>query len=307
MKICILGAGSLGSAMGAYLARHADVWLINRSPDYVAAVQASGLKVTDSAGQHHVSVNSARDCSGVGVTDLLIVLVKSFDTRQAIGSAVNVIGPQTSVLSLQNGMGHELLLAEVAGREKILLGKSYVGGMMLAPGHVQATIENRHTIIGEPQGGVTDRVNRIAAVFNQSGLDTQVSSSISDVIWDKLLINVATGALSAITRLPYGKLYDVEVVRHAAIAAINEGIAVAQASGASLSTTNAEEIWFSTSRGLPADFQASMLQSIERGSITEVDFFHGVVVDKGRELNIPTPVNETLLACVKGIERGQKP
>lgn len=304
MKICILGAGSLGSAMGASLARVADVWLINHSPVYVDAVQANGLKVSDSSGDHYVAVNSAVDCSTVGETDLIIVLVKSFDTSSAIKSAAGIIGPQTMVLSLQNGMGHEGPISEVTGDDKILLGKSYVGGMMLAPGHVQANTVNRHTIIGEPAGGISERVKAVAAVFNEGGLSTQVSAKVSDIIWDKLLINVSTGALSAITRLAYGKLYDIDLVRNTAVAAVNEGIAVALASGATLATTDAEEIWYNTARGLPVDFKASMLQSIEKGSVTEVDFFHGIVVEHGRKLNLATPVNETLLACVKGIEYG---
>ena len=121
-------------------------------------------------------------------------------------------------------------------------------------------------------------------------------------MWDKLLVNVATGALSAITRLTYGELYAVPELKACALAAVDEAIAVATALGVELSSTHAEDAWVLAAAGLPADFKASMLQSIERGSLTEVDFINGAVVRAGEHAGIPTPVNRTLVACVKGVE-----
>ena len=121
-------------------------------------------------------------------------------------------------------------------------------------------------------------------------------------MWDKLLINVATGALAGITRLPYGGLYAVPEVKRCALAAVAEGIAVAKALGVKLTSENPEDAWTLAAEGLPAEFKTSMLQSIEKGAATEIDFINGSVVRWGARANVPTPVNQTLVACVKGIE-----
>jgi 2-dehydropantoate 2-reductase len=125
-------------------------------------------------------------------------------------------------------------------------------------------------------------------------------------MWDKLLVNVATGALSGISGLPYGLLYAVPELKATAIAAVAEAMAVARASGVTLSFDDPEQPWAKAGAGLPFEFKASMLQSIEKGSITEIDFINGAVVRGGRKHGIATPVNETLVAAIKGIERRLK-
>jgi 2-dehydropantoate 2-reductase len=124
-------------------------------------------------------------------------------------------------------------------------------------------------------------------------------------MWDKLLVNIATGALSGITRLPYGELYAVPELEVTAMAAVAEAIAVANASGIALETVHPRDAWVKAGSGLPPEFKASMLQSLEKGSVTEVDFINGAVVRAGAKAGVPTPVNATLVACVKGIERAE--
>jgi 2-dehydropantoate 2-reductase len=123
-------------------------------------------------------------------------------------------------------------------------------------------------------------------------------------IWDKLLVNVATGALSGITGLAYGDLYAVPEVEACAMAAVAETMAVAKASGIQLTTNDPQQPWIKAAAGLPFEFKASMLQSLEKGFVTEIDFVNGAVVRQGARCGVPTPVNQTLVACLKGIERG---
>ena len=291
--------------MGAALAEAgSEVWLVNRNRAHVDAINAHGLRVRSDDGERTVRVGAAVDCAGVPPIDLLIVLVKSFDTRRAIEAALPAIGTDTIVMSLQTGLGHEDVIGEVVGRQRLLAGKTYVGGQILAPGVVLSGTRGKDTIIGELDGRITDRVRSVAAEFNRAGLATTVSGNIIGTIWDKLLVNVATGALSGITRLPYGKLYSVPEVEAAAIAAVTEAMAVARAAGIALSFTDPREPWLRAGKGLPFDFKASILQSLERGSVTEIDFINGSVVREGRRHGVPTPVNDTLVACIKGIERG---
>jgi len=304
LKICVLGAGALGCAIGAALAEGgSDVWLLNRSKAHVDAMNAGGLTLAANGSERRVPVQAATNAQGVGPVDLVIVLVKSFHTREAIAGAQALIGEHTVVLSLQNGLGHEDILAEAVGRHRVLAGKTYVGGVLLGPGRIISGTAGKHTYIGELDGSVTDRVRRIARVFNDAGLRTSVSDNIVGTMWDKLLVNVATGALSGITRLSYGELYAVPELKATALAAVGEAIDVARAAGVRLSIADPVQAWDRAAEGLPPDFKASMLQSLEKGSITEVDFINGAVVRGGIRLGVPTPVNAALVACIKGIER----
>jgi 2-dehydropantoate 2-reductase len=304
MKICILGSGALGSTLGGVLTEGGnDVWLIDTWAEHVGAMNARGLTLRDGGVDRVVKVKAATSAEGIGPADLVIVLVKSYHTREAVEKAGPIIGPDTAIMSLQNGLGHEEILADVAGREHVLAGKTYTGGVVLGPGHVIAGTKDKYTYIGELDGSVTERVTRIAHAMTRSGLATTVSTDIMGTMWDKLLINVATGALAGITRLTYGDLYRMPEVKACALAAVSEGIAVAKALGVKLTSEDPEYAWNLASEGLPPEFKTSMLQSIEKGLPTEIDFINGSVVRGGERSGVPTPVNRTLVACVKGIER----
>ncbi len=322
MKICILGAGALGCAFGGVLTEGGnEVWLVNRDAAHVDAMHRRGLILREGSGvgavERVVKVRAATHANGVdlsnGPVELVIVLVKSFHTREAIESARAMVGPGTLVLSLQNGVGHEDVLADVVGKSRVLAGKTYAGGVLLGAGHVIVGTKGKETIIGELDGPgdpgdgnaatPSARAQGVADTFNAAGLTTTVSHNIMATIWEKLLVNVATGALSGITRLPYGLLYQVPEVEACAVAAVAEAMAVARASGIRLATTDPRAPWVKAATGLPFEFKASMLQSLEKGSITEIDFVNGAVVEQGRKYGVPTPVNQTLLACMKGVEK----
>ncbi|SKC81532.1 ketopantoate reductase [Burkholderia sp. CF099] len=304
VKIAILGAGALGCAIGAALTEGGnEVWLLNRSVAHVEAMRRDGLRVDDANGSRRVEVKATTRAAEVGAVDLVVVLVKSFHTDAAMRGALALVGPDTLVLSLQNGLGHEDVLADIVGRGRVLAGKTYVGGVMRNPGHIESGVAGKATYIGELDRGITSRVMAIAETFNAAGLATTVSDNIVGTMWDKLLVNVATGALTGTTGLTYGQLYDEPLLKTAALAAVAEAIAVAHAAGVTLSTTDPERPWILAGEGLSSAFKTSMLQSLEKGSITEIDFINGAVVRWGQRHGVPTPVNATLVACIKGIER----
>lgn len=304
MKIAILGAGALGCAIGASLTEGGhETWLLDRSPVHVETMRRNGLQVDDANGSRRVAVRATTEAGDVGVADLVVVLVKSFHTDAAMRGALALVGPGTAVLSLQNGLGHEDILADVVGRERVLAGKTYVGGVLRGPGHIESGVAGKATYIGELDGRVTPRVQAIAEAFGTAGLTTAISDNIVGTMWDKLLVNVATGALAGITRLTYGQLYDEPLLEATALAAVSEAIAAARAAGVKLSMTDPKQAWSLAREGLPAAFKTSMLQSLEKRSMTEVDFINGSVVRWGERFGVPTPVNATLVACIKGIER----
>lgn len=305
MKVCVLGAGSLGSAIGGALALAGnEVHLVARQA-HVAAIREGGLVLTAGGQERVAPVQAHETCEGIGACELAIVLCKAMDTAEvaAQAKAAGIVGPESTVVSLQNGLGAEDTLVELFGVEHVVGGKTYIGGMLLEPGRVQANIAGKRTAIGELDGPVTPRVQRIAATFNAAGMECAASDNIMGVIWDKLLVNVATGAVCAITGLPYEGIYADAGIRETALAAVQEGMDVAAVLGVKVSYASPEEPWELAREGLPGNFKPSLLQSLEKGRRTEVDVIAGAVVREGVKAGVPTPVNRTLVSLVHGIER----
>lgn len=309
MRVCVVGAGSLGSAIGGTLAADGnDVMLVTRNAAHVAAIETHGLRLDDGERRRTVEVKASIGPLGADTdpgddVDLVIVLVKSFDTATAIDAARSIVGPATVVLTLQNGVGCEDTIAAAVGRERVIAGRTFIGGHLIEPGVIEYGIVGRRTVIGELDGHVGDRVTSVAEVFRSAGMEVDISTDIVAMMWEKLFVNVATGALSALTRLPYGELSIHREVERCALAAVAEAMAVARAHGIAVVTTDPAFPWRRAWEGLPDGFKASMLQSIEKGSRTEVDVIHGAVCRAGRDADVPTPVNDTLLAAVLGLER----
>ena len=298
----------MGSVIGGHLAAAGNhVVLINIDADYVAAVNANGLVLESDAIERVVDVQAATSSDNLGPVDLILVLVKSFDTAEAMRASMNLLGPETMVISLQNGLGQEEVLAEIVGRDNVIAGKTYIGGMITAPGRVVAGVTGKDTIIGELDGQITPRIQDVAETLESAGLTTVVSDNIMGAMWDKLLINVAAGALSGITGLNFGNLYELPEVEETAIEAVAEAIRVAGALGIRLTINNPKDAWIKASAGLPFGFKPSVLQSLENGMITEIDYINGAVVRAGSRAGIPSPVNSTLVACIKGVERALHP
>lgn len=307
MKICMLGSGALGSTIGGQLAAAGlDVYLFDIWEEHVSAMVNRGLKIIEPPSERLVKVRATTNLREIEPVDLIIILVKSFNTRKAIENALSIIGDKTMALSLQNGLGNEDILVDVLGKERVIFGKTYVGGVLIGPGEVLAGVKGKLTYIGESDGEMTERIAEVGRLFTQAGIETTVSDNIYGIIWSKLLINIATGALAAITRLPYGALNTMEDVIGCSAEAVSEAVAVAKASGVDLSINDPREIWYKATEGLPPEFKTSMLQDIEKGSVTEIDYINGSVVRLGEKYNIPTPVNKTLVTCIKGIEFQQK-
>jgi 2-dehydropantoate 2-reductase len=304
MKIYVLGAGALGSVFGGALhLAGQDVTLLCHSQAQASIINEEGLNMRIGDETQNIAIKAAKAGDNLPSADVIIVLVKSQHTRSAIQNITNLINPNTIIVSLQNGMGHEDTIAEFVPKNQILGGKTYVGGVRLAANSIIAGYKNKPTIFGEFDGENSERARKISHIFNEAGLATRVSTNILGTMWDKLCINVATGAISAISGLCYGDLYQVKELENIAIGAVNEAIKIAKKLKIKISIQKGETAWQMASVGLPYEFKASMLQSIESGNRTEVDFINGYVVKKGVEIKMPTPINATLIACLKGIEQ----
>jgi 2-dehydropantoate 2-reductase len=179
VKVGIIGAGALGSAIGGTLVQAGhDFLLVNRDRTHVEAINRNGLVMRAEGKDRVVSIRAAIPSEAGGPVDLVIVLVKSFHTAEAIRVAIGLVGPETTMLSLQTGLGHEDIRIHLIGRDRVIAGKTYIGGAMLGPGHVIAGVQGKETIIGELDGRITPRIERIRAAFQAAGMPLVVSSNI---------------------------------------------------------------------------------------------------------------------------------
>lgn len=301
MRIAVVGAGAMGSLFGGLLAEAGeDVVLVDIWEEHVRAINERGLHIKGVSGDRVVRVRATTKHAEVGVVDLMLIQVKSYATEKAIRDALPMIGERTVVLTLQNGLGNVEKIAAVVGRERVLAGTTAHGATVLGPGEIYHAGRGP-TVIGEVDGRITDRVKAIAATFNRAGIETEITDNIMGAIWTKMLANVAINALTAITGLYNGELLELEETKAMMLKAVDEAVAVAKAMGIKLLVEDPHEFVLGIARATATN-KSSMLQDVERGRRTEIDAINGMIVHYGRELGIPTPVNEVLVAAVKGIE-----
>lgn len=294
----------MGCSIGGPLAAAGvDVCFVDTWKAHVDKMNAEGLCLRIGDEEKHIAVKAYDNCDRIGEVDLIVVFVKAFSTREAIAAAKACIGDNTMILSLQNGLGNEEEILEIVDEKHIICGRTYAGGSVIGPGHVVANIIDKETYIGEMDGTTTSRIEGVAAMFNGAGLACHASDNIRGLMWDKLLSNVATVALTAITRLPYGPLYQIPELHDVAIEAVKEALEVAKKLGVRVASDDPEAAWKKASVNLPYDFKPSMLQGVEAGKRSEIQFINGAVVRFGKKAKVPTPVNDTLVACMTGVER----
>lgn len=307
MKICILGSGALGSALGGMLKTDgSDVYLIDVWQEHVDAINRNGLALNRDGIERAIPLKAATNAVGLGTMDLVVVSVKSYDTEAAMSSALSVVGEHTSVLSLQSGLGNEEILSNFVGGNRLLAGRTEIQASTTAPGAVSTETRNKKTWIGTLATDANERGQAISDAFNRADIDIALTDNILGVIWDRLLMDAAAGALSAITRRTYGELCQMPKIGECAQEAIVEGIRTAKAHGIRLSVDAPDQIWRNVFKGVPADHRHRVLRNMEKHKKTEVDFINGAVVRYGKMKDIPTPVNKTLAACIAGIEYGKR-
>jgi 2-dehydropantoate 2-reductase len=308
MKIAVLGGtGAMGSAIGAMLSEGGnDVTLVDVARDAVDAVNSRGLIIQEKSGQQRtVKIRATTEPSGVGVVDLVLVFVKCYHTADAVRGAAAMVGADTTVLSLQNGWGNAPRIAEIVGRAKVVPGVNYHSAAVLGPGHVLHAGKGM-TFMGEQDGGISERVNRIAEAFRASKLDVTPSVNVLKEIWSKLALNAATLPNSAVTRITADRLLDTPQMQSLMQELLRETVAVANAQKIGL---DCDERWAAITGllgKLAPGTKGSMLQDVEKSRQTEIDVITGAVVAAGEKHNIPTPFNRSMLCLAKALERSYK-
>jgi len=298
-----VGAGAMGCLYGGHLAEAGvDVSLVDVWREHVDAINAKGLHMTGVSGDRVVHVPATTDPETVGKVDLVLLFVKSYDTAQAMRDSGSLIGGDTCVLTLQNGLGNLEAITEVVGVGRVLGGTTSHGSTLVSPGEI------RHagvgpTVIGTLDGGSRSMAETAADMFNGAGLQTRVSGDVRGDIWGKVLVNLGINALTALTGLRNGQLLEIPELRLLMRLAVEEGMMVAEADGVDLSIIDHVAHVYEVAEATGAN-RSSMLQDVDRGRRTEIDALNGAVVGLGEKLGVETPVNRALTALVKGLEHG---
>ena len=294
MDVVVFGAGSLGSLVGGFLAREHEVTLVGHDP-HVAAVADDGLTVEGEFG-FSVSPDATTDGSGLRA-DLAVVTVKAYDTAEAARTLA--AGEYGAALSLQNGMGNESTLDERLDCP-VLAGTATYGAVLRDPACVQCTGVGE-IALGPYEGGDSAAAARAARAFRRADLNVAVADDMPRRLWEKLAVNAGINAVTALSRVENGALFD-GPANDLARSAARETARVARAADVSLPNPVAvaavEEVATAT-----ADNGSSMLQDVREDRRTEVDAINGYVVDRAAEFDLDTPVNRTLAALLRAWER----
>ena len=296
MQVAVVGAGAVGCYYGGLLLRAGhDVTFIGRQP-HVDAINAHGLLLDTKTFNSRLPAKAATDTTALPSPDLVLVCVKSADTEQAGRSLSGRLRPDTSVLSLQNGVDNAPRLAAVIGHA-VLPVVVYVGSEMAGPGHV------RHHGGGDLAIGASAASEALAQTLEAAGIRTTISDDIDVTLWSKLIINCAFNALSAVADISYGPMLEVAGTRDVVTRAVQEATMVARACGVSIGDDLLAHILNIPS--MMPNQKSSTAQDLARGKPSEIDFLNGYVVRKGAELGIATPTNHVLQLMVKLAERGK--
>lgn len=303
-RIAMMGSGAVGGYFGGRMAAAGcDVTFIARGA-HLAAIREHGLRIVSPAlGDAWIHPAMATDNPvDVGVMDYVIVCVKLWDTAAAAEAMRPMVGPETTILSLQNGVETDEL-ERVFGSRCMLSASAYIGSAIDAPGVIRHVGAMQRVVTGERGGGSSARVERLLAALRRGGVDADASDDIQRTIWEKFVFLVGLSASTTLKRAPLGQVRKDPEAREVLLGAMRETAAVARARGIALPAGFARGR-FDFAAGLPPEMTSSMQTDLERGNRLELEWLSGAVVRFGREAGIPTPLNgmvcEALLPYASG-------
>lgn len=303
MKIAVLGAGAMGCLYGGLLSiRDNEVWLIDIWKEHVDRINEKGLIIEDENGKKIIkNVQATIDTNDIGIVDLVLVFVKSTITDKALKPVKNIIGENTLILTLQNGLGNIEKIQSVVGKKNIIAGTTSHGSTLLEPGRIYHAGKGT-TVIGEIDGENTERIQNLKEIFTKCKIETVITNNVLGVIWDKLLVNVGINAITALTELRNGELLDFKETEELLEIAVEEGINVSKAKKIILINEDPIEHTKKVCR-LTTSNKSSMLQDIINKRKTEIEMINGAIVKEGERQGIKTPINLALTNLIKIKER----
>lgn len=310
MRFAILGSGAVGGYYGAKLARAGhDVTFIARGA-HLAAIRARGLEIrSPMVGDFTVHARAEEDTSKVGPVDLVIVAVKAYDNATALPLVAPMVGPGSSVLTLQNGVDSVNELAAIVGEEAVIGGTTYIATALTSPGVIEQTGTHRRVVFGEVFGELPRLTARVRALHEALGRADIQSEAVEDgrvPIWEKFIFLAALAGFTGASRLPIGPLWADPQIRAQFLEACREVERLARAEGVEVAREVIDRIGAYVS-GLPRSMRSSLLIDLSQGKRIEVEALHGSVVRRAIRAGVPAPIMSTLYAVLKPFAAGAPP
>jgi len=302
VRVCVVGCGAVGALFAANLAQLDDVevWAYDVWREHVDAINDKGLTLTG-AGAVVGRLRATADPAEIPPCDFGIVATKSMHTAGAVVAVAHAFR-EGCVCSVQNGVGNEEAIAERV--ERVIRGTTFPAGKVVGPGRVQWDVKG-DTTIGpfEPRPAPMSEIDRLADACTRAGMPTKSVTDARGPQWRKLIFNAATNPIGALTGLTHGRVCEDPALRALVTALVDEGKAVAAAQSIHLDEDPEELIDYAARPDVAYDHKASMLQDVEARRQTEIDFLNGGVARFGREHGVSTPLNDAVVALIKGVER----
>jgi 2-dehydropantoate 2-reductase len=291
MRIAIFGTGAVGGYFGGRLAQAGEEVVFIARGKHFQALRARGLKVDSIRGNFELyPVKVSDDPAGVGVVDAVVLGVKAWQVSAAARAMRPMIGPQTVILPLQNGIEAPAELADLLGVEHVLGGLCGLISLVVAPGHIRHAGMEPFVHFGELDNRRSDRAERLCRIFLRAGVHAEIPPDIQAAMWRKFLFIVSTSGMGAITRAPFGVFRSLPPTRHMLEQVLQEAFEVAKARDIGLPPDTVSQTMVFID-GLPANGTASMQRDMMEGRPSELEAQNGAVVRMGRELQVATPLN----------------
>jgi 2-dehydropantoate 2-reductase len=298
VKIAIVGAGGLGGYFGARLAASGhEVAFIARG-SHLAAIQQDGLRVTSSVGDLHLpTVFATDDMARVGVADIVLVSVKLWDAEAVAAQLTSMVGPDTAVISFQNGVDKDDILAGKLSPRAVMGGVSYIAARIGRPGEIVHTGTMQRLVFGELDGSRSSRAEAFLAACTSAGIAAEISPDIRSLTWQKFVFLVGLSSMTTAARLPIGRVRSCLESRAMLLEVMQEAVAVAEAEGISLPSDFAEDR-LKFCDGLPPEMTSSMHEDLKAGRRLELPWLSGKVVRLAAAHGVRTPANSAIVALL---------
>jgi 2-dehydropantoate 2-reductase len=304
LKIAVVGAGAMGSVYAAILgSAENDVWAVDTWVEHIEAIRTRGLTVEGASGDRTVRIHATSEPAEVGVCDLVVIATKAFDVEAAARAAESIVGTDTVVLPIQNGLGSADRIAAILGEERVAIGVAGgFGASIVGPGRVH---HNGWELLrlGERHGPATDRIRRIARVWEEAGFRVRAYDNVDQLVWEKLICNVCFSGTCAILERPISGVLDDRNAWHVASSCATEAYEVARACGIKLDFDDPVAYVRAFGERIPCA-RPSMLLDIVAGRRTGIDVINGAIPPEARRIGLTAPVNETVTALVNAKSSG---
>jgi 2-dehydropantoate 2-reductase len=303
LKIAIIGAGAMGSLFGGLLARVADVCLYDINAVHIAAIQQKGLIMAKGEETEIVHLRATTDPKAIGLMDAVIVFVKFPFTRQAmIDGLVSAIGPDTIVLTVQNGIGNVDIIREFVSDEQVMYGLSTLTSDLAGPGRIKmTTLDDVPTCIWPLANNITEKMSELGDLMFKAGLNTTITKDVDRQIWQKLTVNASQNTLCALLRQNVSGIMHTPASYEIAKQIIFEVAEIAQAKGINLSRQEALDHVMLVVRAVPQHVP-SMAIDVKDGRQTEIACLNEAIVAEGKRLGIAAPMTEAVARMIRALQ-----